>query len=108
MRSRNGDYYFRVEEDTSSCTIYYLDYSVWESTRGERAVRMLDDGDLVFVDRRNVRIWESNTTGRGDYAVIENDGTIVVYDLNRRPLWYTGSRLSKGLTSNLLIYFNFI
>lgn len=53
------------------------------------------DGNLVFEDEQGTTILESKTSGRGEFAVLENHGALVVYDSKETELWYIGSRLSN-------------
>ena len=53
---------------------------------GERLVMELD-GNLVFYGNNNTSLWQTNTTGHGDYMSVENDGTLAVYNSTGNKVW---------------------
>jgi hypothetical protein len=54
------------------------------------------NGDLVIIDEfGNVR-WHSDTAGRGNIAVFQSDGRLVVYDQRLRILWASSDNQQNG------------
>jgi hypothetical protein len=47
---------------------------------------MTKNGNLELNDRGNI-IWQTSTTGEGNFAVLENNGGLVVYDKVHKKLW---------------------
>jgi hypothetical protein len=49
---------------------------------------MQNDGNLVFYDKNDSPVDESNTDGySGAWLNIQNDGNIVIYDSGSNPIW---------------------
>lgn len=54
---------------------------------------MQHDGNLVLYTVKYdwQRVWASNTTGSDNRLILQNDGNMVIYDSNNRPIWHTGT-----------------
>lgn len=54
---------------------------------------MQSTGDLVFTEGSpSTEVWDSGTTGYlGAYAVMCDNGNLVIYDANGDPIWATGT-----------------
>ena len=76
-------------------TVYYFNYFLWRYTSAIDRIEMQLDGNLVMYNAQNNIYLTSNTRGRGDYLVLENNGRITVYNEDNRYLWSNGSMLRK-------------
>ena len=61
---------------------------------------MQTDGDLVIIDEFGVTRWRSASAGRGDHAVFQNDGNLVVYD-RAVSLWTSRTAGNNGAVLEL-------
>lgn len=70
---------------------------IWASaTENKRAVKacLLQDGKFVINDSENVELWRSrsgNLTGTEIYAMIEDSGSLAIYEGTKRR-WSSGLR----------------
>jgi hypothetical protein len=67
---------------------------------------MQTDGNLViYGDGRGASStsdkWATNTVGRGAYAVMQEDGNFVVYNLDGSAVWASGTSSSAGAYLNM-------
>lgn len=44
-------------------------------------------GNIKSYGKREAAIWQTNTTGKGNYAVLEDNGSLVVYNTQNQKLW---------------------
>jgi hypothetical protein len=47
---------------------------------------MTKNGNLELNCSGNI-LWQTSTTGKGNFAALEDDGGLVVYDKNHKKLW---------------------
>ena len=47
---------------------------------------MTEDGNLVLTSHSHT-IWQTTTSGKGNYAALEDNGGLVVYNRNQEKLW---------------------
>lgn len=54
---------------------------------------MQTNGDLVFMEGNpSTAVWASGTSGYlGAYAVMADNGNLIIYDANGDPIWSTGT-----------------
>ena len=45
-----------------------------------------EDGNLVLTSHSHI-IWQTSTSGKGNYAALEDNGALVVYNRNNEKLW---------------------
>ena len=70
-----------------------------QSPDGRYDLVMQPDGNLVFTGPGGHLLWNSGTSGAGNYAVMQPDGNFVVYSAGGAPLWYVtmnGGSLAPG------------
>jgi len=83
------------------------DYIV--STNGKFVTTMQYDGNLVTYAGHKA-VWNSGTSGYGNYASFQSDGNFVVYNAGNGPLWWSttwgvgANRLALHDDGNLHIY----
>ena len=101
LQSSNGRFHLRFANDVGAGGILALCLNVFElwqadtgTMRGDR-VEMRPDGNLVVVDVGNQVLWQTMTTGSGNYAVVQDDANLVIYTSNNEKLWSTEVVLSK-------------
>jgi hypothetical protein len=108
LNSRNGIYYLRMQSD-GNLVLYqrvgsvgrYRFNAIWSSRTDRRTVSwavMQADGNLVLYSRLSLSpryaVWASGSNGRGTppyYLIVQNDGNVVIYDRNNRPIWATNT-----------------
>ena len=62
-----------------------------------------NEGNLVIYmyDMENIdnftNIWESKTQGKGEYVILEDDGNLVIYDINGKAVWETNTKHCRSL-----------
>jgi hypothetical protein len=68
----------------------------WTSGNARTVLRLQEDRNLVlYKDERAV--WEAlNALGRGDRALMQNDGNFVLYDEDDEPVWASGTSGNPG------------
>jgi len=44
-------------------------------------------GNIKSNGKREEVFWQTNTTGKGNYAVLEDNGSLVVYNTQNQKLW---------------------
>lgn len=93
LKSENGKFTGRIDEE-GYFTVFYRGYHLWHYSTPLYRVELLNDGNLVFIDQNNLTSIQFDTTDQGDYAVVDNDGSLAVYNTNNEVLTYMGSRLS--------------
>jgi hypothetical protein len=47
---------------------------------------MTKNGNLELNDEGHIK-WQTSTTGKGNFAALEDNGGLVVYDKNHKKLW---------------------
>jgi hypothetical protein len=62
------------------------------------AVMQLDGNFVVYRDK--FVTWTSDTWKRGDYVILQEDGNLVIYDVNKTVTW--ASR-TEGTDANRLV-----
>ena len=46
------------------------------------------NGNLIlYKESKGEILWQTNTTGKGNYAVLENNGILLVFDKNNQKKW---------------------
>ena len=51
---------------------------------------MSGSGNLIFYTKiLKPRVWQSNTTGRGNFLVLKDDGTLGIFNINNQQIWST-------------------
>jgi hypothetical protein len=95
--SNNGTYILKV----AATGIVFLDNQVtgqrlWVQGRLQQVRPVLTmqlTGDLVFTEGNpSTPVWDSGTSGYlGAYAVLSNNGNLVIYDASGDPIWSTGT-----------------
>ena len=74
-----------------------------ENTDGR--IQITQKGNLIAIDKRDAEeLWESETTGEENYAVLRDDGSLAVYDRNNKDIWSTSIQTSKQLIIIHIIY----
>ena len=61
----------------------------------------------IFTHDENYFKWQTSTTGKGNFASLEDNGGLVVYDKNHKKLWSSLDipfDISKS-KSNIYIYY---
>jgi RHS repeat-associated protein len=53
-------------------------------------------GDLSLGDSSATASWASNTSGSGNYAIMQGDGNLVVYSSSNAPLWASNTSGNPG------------
>lgn len=97
LRSPNGRYVFRFQED-GNLVLYRQDNSVvWASNTNGRPpghLRMQDDGNLVAYGPGGEVVWAANNYGgkwgqqyRDSQFIVQDDGSLVVYASNGEVVW---------------------
>ena len=51
-------------------------------------------GNIISHNRR-IPLWQSNTSGEGNYLVLKDDGVLVIYDKNNQQIWSTHTNKSS-------------
>lgn len=95
LRSENGKFTAKINND-GYFTVYYLGYSLWRYPTAVNRLEMQADGNMMIYDSKNNTFKISNTSGRGDYVVVDYDGSLTVYDANNNYIWYEGFILGKS------------
>ncbi|WP_143621580.1 hypothetical protein [Streptomyces tsukubensis] len=80
----------------------------WKAARVK--LSMQTDGNLVLYDQKEKRaIWSPVVSGKGNFAVFQNDGNLVVYNAARYPIWasnadgFTDATLTIKPDGNLVV-----
>ena len=92
--SKNRKFTAKIGED-GYFRVYYLNYGLWGYTSSIDRFEMQPDGNFIIYDAQNKTSITSSTEGKGHYFVLDNDGSIKVYDKFETLLWYNGFILSK-------------
>lgn len=58
------------------------------SENGKFKLELQTNGNLV-IKYNEITIWSTDTSGRGERFVMQNDGNAVLYDINNRSLFTT-------------------
>ncbi len=79
-----------------------------KSANGKYTLTMQGDGNLVLYSPTRA-LWHAGTAGNPySRLAIQPDGNMVVYDMNHRPIWYTGTNQRDKLIlqddGNLVLY----
>jgi hypothetical protein len=67
---------------------------IWSTNTANRQVKyglFQDDGNFVLYDINDKAVWASGTDGRGAYLSIQNDGNVVIYNDNNVAVWATNT-----------------
>ncbi|GAA0453451.1 MULTISPECIES: hypothetical protein [Streptomyces] len=82
----------------------------WTSGNGSTLLRLQEDGNFC-VYRNGKAAWQGEGAyPRGDYAVMQNDGNLVVYTSDQQPVWASethgnpGAELVVQDDGNVVIY----
>lgn len=46
-----------------------------------------ESGNVASPNKRETALWKTCTIGKGNYAVLEDDGSLVVYNTIKQKLW---------------------
>ena len=67
--------------------------AAWQTktTNGQVALWQPDGNLVVYAGWGTNPIWASNTAGQGEYLAAQDDGNVVIYNANWRPVWQTGT-----------------
>lgn len=91
LQSQNGKYALRMQNDGDLVlTFNNFEVSQISVDRGDR-LEMGKDGNLVVYDEKNRLVWQSRTSGEGNYAEIQDDANVVIFDSNMNKIWSYGS-----------------
>jgi hypothetical protein len=97
VRSKNGTYKLTMQRDGNLVLSRIYSDSVkpiWASGTDTKAVEKCafqTDGNLVLYGYNSVAIWASNTSGSGQYLLVQNDGNLVIYNANDVAIWATNT-----------------
>lgn len=94
LKSQNGKFTARIEQD-GYFRVYYFDYVLWRIDSPVDRIEMQTDGNLVIYGAKNTTLLEPNTRGKGDYAVLHDNGYLAVYYVNNDHTWFYGSIFCK-------------
>jgi len=93
LRSPSGALELVLQSD-GNLVLYDAGTAIWASGTNGRTVTqavMQGDGDLALVGPAGV-VWDTRTTGNpGARLVLQDDGNAVVYAIDGRPIWSTGT-----------------
>ena len=59
------------------------------SPNGKYYLEFQKDGDLVVGNEALDVLWRAGTAGSGEKCVMQQDGNLVIYDKNGKPLWHS-------------------
>ena len=92
----DGNFVLYKGNDFSKRTNPLWASNTW-SSRNPRPFKLslLNDGNLVLLDKDNTPVWTSNTENRGEKGkhklILQNDGHLVLYDSVMTPIWATNT-----------------
>lgn len=98
LKSRNGKFTAQIRED-GLFMVTYKDAFLWGNRDLIDRIEMRLDGKLAYYKGESL-IKSSITSGRGEYAILDTDASLTVYDRQGNAIWFDGFLLSKK-------YFNF-
>ncbi|GAB3998701.1 hypothetical protein GCM10028807_47100 [Spirosoma daeguense] len=99
--SPNRQYQLALLNDGNLFLYSYLNgdrKAIWSTNTANRQVKyglFQDDGNFVLYDINDKAVWASGTDGRGAYLSIQNDGNVVIYDNAEKPIWATNTQGSN-------------
>ena len=94
--SENRKFTAKIGQD-GYFNVYYFNYFLWRYPSVIDRIEMQLDGNLVIYDAQNNTIETPKTDGKGDYFVLDNNGTITVYNVHNKYLWSIGYLFSKKI-----------
>lgn len=109
LTSKNGKFTIRILQD-GDLVLYFRRLVLWKTVTvgiGNRLV-LQNDGNLVFYDLNQRKIFESNTANRGQQFVVQDDSNLVVLDSNQTIIWSTGTVLSSENFNYPIPFFSII
>lgn len=99
LTSRNEEYVFLMRLDGYLALSYNnIKRVLWKTestTRLAERLVMESSGNLVLYDGEDKPVWQTYTTGAGDYVILEDNANLVVYDSDGLEVWSTGTATSK-------------
>lgn len=102
--SDNGRYIFWHQDD-GNLVLYFTSkagahiefkHALWNSETANRYDKtkliMQHDGNLMLLGPADTYVWSSNSVyNPGAYLTLQDDGNLVIYDLDRRAIWHTNT-----------------
>lgn len=94
--SNNGTYILKVSNGLVFLDNHVTGQRLWvkgQLLQPNAALTMQADGNLVFSEGNpSIVVWSSGTSGYpGAYAVLGDNGNLVIYDVNNEPIWSLGT-----------------
>lgn len=91
LSSRNARFDLELQQD-GNLVLYHGNLELWSTNTPQASDHRLfiqESGNVILANRFNIFLWQTNTIGRGVYALLQDDANFVVFNSAGTKLWST-------------------
>lgn len=97
LTSKNGRFKL-ILNNNSRLGLYFHDFTLWEPVENvHRLVMMQDGGYLIMFNEMNQIVAVSDSNGKGDHLILQDDANLVLLDSQEQIQWQSNTISSKKI-----------